>query len=92
MYIAYEPVWAISTNQTGTPVSATPEDAQTVIHYMQGIIRGAPITPVFLYGGSVNQEDLAGFLVCPEIEGALVGGASLKPAEFKKMITFASQV
>ena len=97
IYIAYEPVWAISTNQptspsqggAGAPRVATPEDAQSVIHYMQGIIRGAPVMPLFLYGGSVNAENLGLFLVCPEISGALVGGASLKPMEFKKMIKIA---
>ena len=89
IYIAYEPVWAISTNQAGTSLIATPEDAQSVIHYMQGIIRGAPVMPLFLYGGSVNAENLGLFLVCPEISGALVGGASLKPMEFKKMIKIA---
>ncbi len=89
VYLAYEPVWAISTNQAGKPVAETPTDAQEVIHYIQGIIRGVPITPRFIYGGSVNAENLGLFLVCPEFAGALVGGASLKVAEFKKMIKIA---
>ena len=89
-YIAYEPVWAISTNhQAGDTAVATPQDAAGVIHYMQGIIRGVPIAPVFLYGGSVNITNLSGFLAVPEIAGALVGSASLKAAEFKKMIAIA---
>jgi triosephosphate isomerase len=90
VYITYEPVWAISTNQVGNPVVSTPADAQTVIHYMQGVIRGAPVSPIFLYGGSVNAENLAGFLAVPEIGGALVGGASLRAPEFKKMLTLSS--
>ncbi len=89
VYIAYEPVWAISTNQVGKPAVETPADAQEVIHYIQGIIRGAPITPLFVYGGSVTAENVGLFLVCPEFAGALVGGASLKSTEFKKMIKIA---
>lgn len=90
VYIAYEPVWAISTNQVGAPVSESPADTQSVVRYMQGIIRGVPITPRFLYGGSVNERNLGDFLACPEIDGALVGGASVRATEFKKMITQAA--
>ena len=90
VYIAYEPVWAISTNQVAGGAAATPEEVRRVIHYMQGVIRGAPVQPVFLYGGSVTAATLAGFLDVQEIGGALVGGASLKPAEFKKLIQCAA--
>jgi len=86
VYIAYEPVWAISSNQTGEPLSASPDDVVAVISYMQGIIRGVPITPIFLYGGSVNAKILVNFLDRPEIAGALVGAASLKSVDFKQMI------
>src|SRR6185436_18239988 len=54
--LTYEPVWAISTNQqaeAGKNEIATPEVAQDMINYMQGIVRGLPIVPAFLYGGSV---------------------------------------
>lgn len=91
VYIAYEPVWAISTNQVGDPVAETPEHAVSVIHYMQGIIRGVPVAPLFIYGGSVNATNLGSFLGHPEIAGALVGGASLRSAEFKKMIAIAAK-
>lgn len=88
--LTYEPVWAISTNlpaSGGSAVTATPEVAQDMINYMQGIVRGLPVVPAFIYGGSVNEKNLQSFLECPEIHGALVGGASLKPGEFKAMIS-----
>ncbi|OGO70349.1 MAG: triose-phosphate isomerase [Chloroflexi bacterium RBG_19FT_COMBO_62_14] len=78
--IAYEPIWAI-----GTGKAATPADANRV---MGVVVRGA-VSQQFgeeaaqaariLYGGSVNVENIAGFMSMPEIDGALVGGASLKP-------------
>lgn len=86
--LTYEPVWAISTNAGET---ATLAGVQDMINYMEGIVRGLPIVPAFIYGGSVNSDNLGSFLACPEIHGALVGGASLKPAEFKKMIAIANQ-
>jgi triosephosphate isomerase len=90
VYIAYEPVWAISSNQSGAPTPASPADVVGVIHYMESIVRGIPITPIFIYGGSVNATTLLGFLNYPEIAGALVGAASLQTAEFKKMIKLIS--
>jgi triosephosphate isomerase (TIM) len=94
VYIAYEPVWAISTNQPAgmQPVADSPEAAQTVARYLEGIVRGLPVVPHFLYGGSVNEGNVAGFLACPEFAGALVGGASIRSAEFKKMIRLVSEV
>ncbi len=93
--VAYEPVWAISTNQApgagGHSEGATPSMVQDMISYMKGIVRGMPITPVFIYGGSVDAENLGSFLECSEIHGALVGAVSLKAGEFKKMIVVASQ-
>lgn len=72
--IAYEPVWAI-----GTGVAATPEQAEEVHRW----IRGELAERVFiLYGGSVTPKNLAAFLKQPNIDGALVGGASLDPEIF----------
>lgn len=78
--IAYEPIWAI-----GTGKAATPADVNTTIGLT---IRGA-ITELLgeevaqavrvQYGGSVNVENIASFMAMPEVDGALVGGASLKP-------------
>ncbi len=91
IYIAYEPIWAISTNKVGAAApDESPEDVARMVDYMQGIVRGLPIEPMFLYGGSVREDNLRSFLACPGVSGALVGGASLKPAEFKKMIAQAA--
>jgi triosephosphate isomerase (TIM) len=72
LVIAYEPVWAIGTGKT-----ATPEQAQDA----QGFLRGLIDVPI-LYGGSVKPENAAELLAKPDVDGALVGGASLEPASF----------
>jgi triosephosphate isomerase len=80
--LAYEPVWAI-----GTGLTATPEQAQSA----QALIRGrlseqfgeaTAARVVVQYGGSVKPENAAELLACPDIDGALVGGASLKANDF----------
>ncbi len=84
--IAYEPVWAISTSKGGR--ADTPKDAAQIITlirhvlYLQFAIRNLPI----LYGGSVTPKNAKSFLSQPEIDGALVGGASLNPESFKAII------
>lgn len=83
--IAYEPVWAIGTGEV-----ATPEDAQEVC----GAIRErlaelyddeVARTVRILYGGSVKANNIAGIIAQPDVDGALVGGASLDPVEFVKI-------
>ncbi len=83
--IAYEPVWAIGTGKT-----ATPEQAQEVHVFIRSRLRdvyGAVADSIsILYGGSVNDENAANLLGRPDIDGALVGGASLKTDQFMKII------
>lgn len=76
--LAYEPVWAIGTGQ-----SATPEQAQAVHAYIKALLiqHHAPAVRV-LYGGSVNAANAAALFAMPDIDGALVGGASLKATDF----------
>ncbi len=79
--IAYEPVWAIGTGKT-----ATPEMAQEVHKFIRervaAVDSNAAQTLPILYGGSVKPGNAAGLLEQPDIDGALVGGASLKAADF----------
>jgi triosephosphate isomerase len=82
LYIAYEPIWAI-----GTGRSDKPEDAREMAVFIKKLLQKTKrISPKFLYGGSVNGGNAANFIQLNEIDGALTGGASLKVAEFKKII------
>jgi triosephosphate isomerase len=94
VYVAYEPIWAISTNKrVGEEVkSDTPESAQTVVRYLQGVARGLPVEVNFLYGGSVNPENAVSFISCQEFSGLLVGGASIKNQEMKQLIKAVSDL
>jgi triosephosphate isomerase len=86
--MAYEPVWAI-----GTGLTATPDQAQTVHHFIRSLLReflGAVAEAVRIqYGGSVTPDNAATLLAQPDIDGALVGGASLKPELFLPIIAAA---
>ncbi len=75
LIIAYEPVWAI-----GTGCNATPEDAATVHASVRAALRKRGAATIrILYGGSVNQGNVAALLAQSELDGVLVGGASLDP-------------
>lgn len=82
LVVAYEPVWAI-----GTGRNATPEDAAAVHAVLRTALRelGAPETRI-LYGGSVNAGNVASLLARDEVDGVLVGGASLDPAAWAAIV------
>jgi triosephosphate isomerase len=84
--LAYEPVWAIGTGQ-----NATPEQASAVHQYLRGVLSGLYDDGVaeamtIQYGGSVNPANAAAILAAPDVDGALVGGASLKSETFLPII------
>jgi triosephosphate isomerase len=90
--VAYEPVWAIGSGQAATPEQA--QDDCSALRRAIGAAWGddpAASTRV-LYGGSVKSGNIAGFLREPDIDGALVGGASLDVAEFSAIARFRSHV
>jgi triosephosphate isomerase len=90
--LAYEPVWAI-----GTGLTATPAQAQEVQAFIRGWLgtRFGPATAarvIVQYGGSVKAENAHDLLACPDIDGALVGGASLKATDFLGIVAAARAV
>ena len=85
--VAYEPVWAIGTGKT-----ASPEEAQAVHAVLRTQLKAASDQSArvkILYGGSMNAANAATLLMQPDIDGGLIGGASLKAADFLTIITAA---
>ena len=89
--IAYEPVWAIGTGKTATPAQA--QEVHAHIRHVLGqqdenIAAGVQI----LYGGSVNGDNAAGLFSMPDIDGGLIGGASLKSDDFLAIAEAAASI
>jgi len=90
--VAYEPIWAIGTGKT-----ATPEDAQEVIGALRKRLaeryaRDLAERVRILYGGSVKGSNIAGIMAQPDIDGGLVGGASLDAEDFVLICRFAEHI
>ena len=91
LVIAYEPVWAI-----GTGKAATTQDAQDMSAHIRSVLRSlyggifANRTPL-LYGGSVNGENITSIVTQQDVNGALVGGASLKAESFVQLTRSAAE-
>jgi len=88
MIVAYEPVWAIGTGQV-----ATPDDAQQMCGAVRGRLsavhgHAAAASVRILYGGSVKADNMAAIMAQPDIDGALVGGASLDAGEFVRICRY----
>ncbi|MBL7481807.1 triose-phosphate isomerase [Legionella bononiensis] len=83
--VAYEPVWAIGTGNT-----ATPEQAQEVHQFIRGLIADVNNSDAerltLLYGGSVNENNARALFAMPDIDGGLVGGASLNAKQFVEIV------
>jgi triosephosphate isomerase len=88
LVIAYEPIWAIGTGKT-----ASSDDAQTVCGYIRGVVRevfnaDAADAVRIQYGGSVKPGNAPELMAMPDIDGALVGGASLVPEDFAHIVQY----
>ncbi len=86
--VAYEPIWAIGTGNPDTPQSMV-----DMVKYMRELLKriGSQLTVRIVYGGSVKAENVEKFMEQKEIDGALVGGASLKSEEIKTIVTIAKK-
>jgi triosephosphate isomerase len=88
MTVAYEPIWAIGTGKT-----ATAQDAQEVcgaIRREMAVLFGQDVSQTvrIQYGGSVKASNIAELMAQPDIDGALIGGASLDPDEFARIVQY----
>jgi triosephosphate isomerase (TIM) len=88
LVIAYEPVWAIGTGKTATPTMA--EDAHVLIRNEAGKALGEDVAANLriLYGGSVKPDNVKELMAQPDVDGALVGGASLDPKSFAAIVKY----
>lgn len=90
LILAYEPVWAIGTGKTATPDQA--QEAHESIRKTLSHLYGEPAKGLrILYGGSVTPENADVLMACPDVDGALVGGASLKADSFAGIVKYNKQ-
>jgi triosephosphate isomerase len=83
--LAYEPVWAIGTGETATPADATEAHAVLRRRLEETMGKARALETPILYGGSVKPENATDLLTAPEVDGVLVGGASLDPDSFARI-------
>ena len=88
LVIAYEPIWAIGTGKT-----ATTEEANSTIYVIRNAVKGVYGEKVgdavrIQYGGSMNPKNVSELMAMPEIDGGLIGGASLKAEDFSKVVNY----
>jgi triosephosphate isomerase len=89
--IAYEPVWAIGTGKVATPEQA--QEVHAFIRTRVAAVHGQAVADGLriLYGGSVKPDNVKGLMALPDVDGALVGGASLKADSFLQLVHFEKQ-
>jgi triosephosphate isomerase len=87
--LAYEPVWAIGTGKV-----ASEDEIQATHKYIQDswMEQGYEAPPTILYGGSVNPQNCAGIIALPAVQGALVGGASIKLSQWLELIRISEEL
>ena len=90
--VAYEPVWAIGTGKIATPETAQEVGAAIRAAVAEVLSEDDAAATRVLYGGSVKSGNIAGFMRKPDVDGALVGGASLDPTEFAGIARFLDHV
>jgi triosephosphate isomerase len=91
MIVAYEPIWAIGTGKAASPEIANDVIGNVVRKNLAGLFGDEVAQKIrILYGGSVKAKNAADFFGMPEVDGGLIGGASLKPEEFVKVVEAAA--
>jgi triosephosphate isomerase (TIM) len=87
LVVAYEPVWAIGTGKTATTAEAQ-EAHEFIRARLADLYAGAAQEIRILYGGSVTPENIDSLMACPDVDGALVGGAGLKASSFARIVKY----